>query len=92
MAVYGEGNRKRLIGTHETSGYDTFTWGRADRGASVRIGNSTIVAGRGYFEDRRQAANMNPYLVTAKLFETVLNGLMETDNVTSEDMDIIQNE
>lgn len=71
MAVYGEGNRRRLTGLHETSGYDTFSSGRADRGASIRIGNKTIKDGCGYFEDRRPASNMNPYLVTAKIYETV---------------------
>ena len=45
-----------------------------DRGASVRVGYETIKNGRGYFEDRRPASTMDPYLVTSKLFETtVLN-------------------
>ena len=70
MAVYGSGNEERMTGEHETARYDTFTCGRADRGASVRIGNETMTNGKGYFEDRRPSSTMNPYLVTAKLFET----------------------
>ncbi len=69
IAVYGEGNRKRLTGHHETSEYESFTSGKADRGASIRIGSKTVNDGCGYFEDRRPAANMN-YLVTAKIFDT----------------------
>ena len=72
MTVYGEGNRQRLTGIHETSSYETFSSGLADRGASIRIGNKTIRDGYGYFEDRRPAANIDPYLVTAKIFETKL--------------------
>ena len=71
MQVYGEGNDVRLTGKHETSSYYKFTSGPADRGASIRIGNRTIDAGRGYFEDRRPSSNMDPYLVTAKIFETI---------------------
>ena len=73
MLVYGEGNCDRLSGNHETSSYNTFTSGNSDRGASIRIGTRTINEGMGYFEDRRPSANMNPYLVTAKIFETIMN-------------------
>lgn len=71
MDVYGENNQKRLTGIHETSSFENFNCGVANRGASIRIGNKTIADKKGYFEDRRPAANMNPYLVTAKIFETV---------------------
>ena len=70
MEVYGEGNRERMTGKHETASYDKFTFGRANRGASVRIGNETVIDGKGYFEDRRPASNCDPYLVTGKIFET----------------------
>lgn len=71
IAVYGEGNEARLSGKHETSSYHKFTSGIADRTASLRIGNKTVAEGCGYFEDRRPSSNMNPYLVTAKMFETI---------------------
>jgi len=72
MAIYGTGNELRMTGLHETSSYDKFTYGVADRGASVRIPNIAIQEGKGYFEDRRPSSNMDPYLVTSKLFETTV--------------------
>jgi glutamine synthetase len=58
IANYGEGNEARLTGHHETASIDKFSWGVANRGASVRIGNQTASDKKGYFEDRRPAANM----------------------------------
>jgi len=72
MKVYGSGNELRMTGKHETASFDKFTYGVADRGASVRIGNDTIKNHKGYFEDRRPSSNMNPYLVTSKIFETTV--------------------
>ena len=69
---YGADNNKRLSGIHETSSYDKFSWGVGNRGASVRINNNTHVSGFGYFEDRRPAANMDPYLVTSILMQRVI--------------------
>jgi len=71
MEVYGSGNELRMTGEHETSRYDTFTHGIANRGASVRIPNETVKNGKGYFEDRRPSSNCDPYLVCSKLLETV---------------------
>ncbi|CAK9033269.1 Glutamine synthetase leaf isozyme [Durusdinium trenchii] len=62
IAAYGEGNDQRLTGRHETASIDTFKWGVADRGASVRVGNDTKKNGKGYLEDRRPASNMDPYI------------------------------
>ena len=73
IKVYGTGNEKRLTGKHETSSMHTFTSGVANRGASVRIGNRIVADGRGYFEDRRPSSNMDPYLVTSKIFDTTVN-------------------
>ena len=70
MMIYGEGNKERMTGHHETASYDEFSFGRANRGRSVRIGNDTINNKKGYFEDRRPGSNCDPYLVTAKIFET----------------------
>src|SRR5256886_366187 len=71
IAVYGAHNEERLTGLHETSPIHAFRYGEFDRGASVRIPMATVNAGRGYFEDRRPAANMDPYQVCAILIETV---------------------
>lgn len=70
MTQYGKDNEQRMTGEHETASYDKFSFGRANRGSSVRIGNETIQNCKGYFEDRRPASNCDPYLVTALLFET----------------------
>ena len=72
MEVYGSGNELRMTGKHETARFDVFSSGKANRGASVRIGNDVYKNGKGYFEDRRPSSNMNPYLVTSKIFETTV--------------------
>merc|ERR1711976_625263 len=33
----GEDNKRRLTGAHETARFDQFSWGAANRGASIRI-------------------------------------------------------
>jgi len=66
----GEDNKRRLTGAHETAPIDKFSWGVANRGCSVRIPRSTEKEQCGYFEDRRPAANMDPYKVTGKIMET----------------------
>jgi len=68
FAMYGEGNEKRLSGNYETSSKDEFSWGVMSRKASVRIPQTTKDTGKGYFEDRRPAANLDPYIVTALIF------------------------
>jgi len=72
IAVYGSGNEHRLTGKHETSSLTEFSWGYGTRNTSVRVGIETRQLGCGYFEDRRPAANMDPYLVTGMLFKTVV--------------------
>jgi glutamine synthetase len=80
MRVYGQGNEARMTGNHETASYDIFTFSNTDgnRGESVRIGKDTIDKGYGYFEDRRPAANCDPYKVTSCIFQSaVLNNEMK---------------
>jgi len=72
MVVYGAGNERRLTGIHETSSIDKFTYGECDRSSSVRIPINVLAEGRGYFEDRRPSANADPYLVVAKILETII--------------------
>ena len=71
IAVYGAHNEERLTGLHETCSIHEFRYGVSDRGASIRIPLATVKAGKGYLEDRRPSANMDPYEVCAKLLETV---------------------
>jgi len=70
ILAYGAGNEERLTGKHETASIDSFKWGTADRGASCRVGHDTKNAGKGYFEDRRPAGNMEPYIVTKMIVST----------------------
>jgi glutamine synthetase len=70
IKVYGKNNEMRLTGLHETASYKEFSWGKGTRNTSVRIPNHVIKDGQGYFEDRRPAANMDPYLVTSMIFKT----------------------
>jgi len=70
IAAYGEGNERRLTGAHETASIDSFSYGVANRGASIRIPNVTAEQKKGYFEDRRPSSNMDPYIVTSKIFQT----------------------
>ena len=60
IEVYGEGNARRLTGAHETAPIDKFSYGVANRGASIRIPRTAEKDGCGYFEDRRPASNMDP--------------------------------
>ena len=73
IEVYGSDNSERLTGLHETSSIDAFSYGVADRGASIRIPTSTHEKKCGYFEDRRPSSSADMYIVTSKIFETCLS-------------------
>ncbi len=86
IEVYGQDNEKRLTGKHETSSMNEFSWGIGTRNTSVRIGNETQRNGCGYFEDRRPAANVDPYAATAILFATCCSVLSLHPTVTAPDL------
>lgn len=69
LSLYGEDNHLRLTGLHETSSFHKFTWGVGTRNTSIRIPNQTFKDQSGYFEDRRPAANIDPYLATSALLK-----------------------
>lgn len=71
IANYGDAIERRLTGLHETCSYREFKYGDSDRGASVRIPVATYQAGKGYFEDRRPCANIDPYIVCRLLIEAI---------------------
>ncbi|OQS01187.1 glutamine synthetase [Achlya hypogyna] len=71
IAAYGTGNERRLTGRHETASIDQFSYGVANRGASIRIPRTAEAEGKGYFEDRRPASNMDPYVVTGRIMKTI---------------------
>lgn len=70
IKLYGAGNERRLTGKHETASIEAFSYGVANRGASVRIPRSSEKSKKGYMEDRRPASNGDPYVISAKIFET----------------------
>ena len=69
LAHYGAGLEERLTGAHETASFKEFKYGVSDRGASVRIPMQTDLDGKGYLEDRRPCANIDPYVVATLLAE-----------------------
>lgn len=71
IGVYGPFNDRRLTGLHETCPISEFRYAPYDRGASIRIPIKTMDAKSGYLEDRRPAANIDPYEVALALLETV---------------------
>jgi glutamine synthetase len=68
ISLYGKTNSERLTGIHETSSMDKFSYGVANRGASVRIPRTTERDNCGYYEDRRPAGDIDPYIVSASIF------------------------
>jgi glutamine synthetase len=72
IEIYGEGNELRLTGKFETASIEDFSFGIANRGASIRIGRDTEQDGKGYFQDRRPSSNADPYLVTGKIMSTIM--------------------
>jgi glutamine synthetase len=70
--VYGPDNHLRLTGLHETQAINTFSWGIADRGASIRVPHSFVADGwAGYLEDRRPNSQGDPYRIAGRILETI---------------------
>jgi glutamine synthetase len=72
ISQYGVGNEQRLTGAHETCDINTFKYGVADRGSSIRIPLPVMLKGYGYLEDRRPAANVDPYTVARLLIKNTM--------------------
>ena len=72
---YGAGVDERLTGMHETAPWTEYNYGVSDRGASVRIPWQTARDQKGYLEDRRPNANMDPYVVTRLITNTICEAL-----------------
>ena len=72
IAVYGPDNHLRLTGKHETAPWNKFSYGVADRGASIRVPHSFVKADyKGYLEDRRPNSAADPYLVAGRILTTI---------------------
>ncbi len=77
VAAYGFGIEDRLTGSHETAPWSEFSYGVSNRGASVRIPWQVEIDKKGYIEDRRPNANMDPYVVTKMIVETCCSALVD---------------
>jgi len=72
IAVYGPDNDKRLTGKHETAPWNKFSWGVADRGASIRVPHSFIKNDyKGYLEDRRPNSLGDPYQIASAVLKSI---------------------
>ena len=72
IAVYGPDNHMRLTGKHETAAINEFSYGVADRGASIRVPHSFVNnAYKGYLEDRRPNSQGDPYQIASQILKTV---------------------
>ena len=72
IGVYGADNDQRLTGKHETQSIKKFSYGISDRGASIRIPIFTVDNNWcGYLEDRRPAANADPYRIMRHIVESI---------------------
>jgi glutamine synthetase len=73
IAVYGPDNHLRLTGLHETQSIDKFSWGIADRGASIRVPHAFVKddAYKGYLEDRRPNSQGDPYAIASRILQTI---------------------
>ena len=70
---YGSQNDLRLTGKYETQSIDKFSWGISDRGASIRVPQSTADNWTGYLEDRRPGSNADPYKIVYQITESIKN-------------------
>jgi glutamine synthetase len=73
IAVYGPDNHLRLTGLHETQAIDKFSYGVADRGASIRVPHSFVKGDKyqGYLEDRRPNSQGDPYAIASRILATI---------------------
>ncbi|ODA66288.1 glutamine synthetase [Methyloligella halotolerans] len=78
IAVYGPDNHMRLTGKHETAPWNKFSYGVADRGASVRVPHSFVKNDyKGYLEDRRPNSQGDPYAIASQILKTISEVPME---------------
>lgn len=72
IAVYGPDNHMRLTGKHETAAINEFSYGVADRGASIRVPHSFVNNEyKGYLEDRRPNSQGDPYQIASQILKTI---------------------
>lgn len=81
IAVYGPDNHMRLTGKHETASIHQFSYGVADRGASIRVPHSFVNSDyRGYLEDRRPNSQGDPYQIASQILKTISTVPTDVEN------------
>jgi glutamine synthetase len=84
IAVYGPDNHMRLTGKHETAAITEFTYGIANRGASIRVPHSFANNGyKGYLEDRRPNSQGDPYQIASRILKTIASVPKEGSGVSA---------
>ncbi len=74
IAVYGPVNHMRLTGKHETAAIHQFTYGIADRGASIRVPHSFANNGyKGYLEDQSRILEGDPYQIASQILPKTIS-------------------
>ncbi|GAA3224136.1 glutamine synthetase GlnII [Actinocorallia longicatena] len=81
VKAYGTGTEERLTGAHETAKWSEFSYGVSNRGASVRLPWQVEIERKGYLEDRRPNADMDPYIVTRMITNTCCTALEKAGQV-----------
>jgi glutamine synthetase len=81
VSNYGFGVEARLTGAHETAPWGEYTYGVSNRAASVRIPWQVELEQKGYIEDRRPNANVDPYVATRMIVNTCCAALEKADLV-----------
>ncbi|MBO9630896.1 glutamine synthetase [Shinella sp. WSJ-2] len=81
IAVYGPDNHMRLTGKHETASIHQFSYGVADRGASIRVPHSFVNNDyKGYLEDRRPNSQGDPYQIASQILKTIATVPTDVEN------------
>lgn len=84
IMMSGINNQKRLNGKNESSDWHFFSFGVADRMASVRIPKTTEKQQKGYVEDRRPASNIDPYVMCAAIADITLRNSQHLEQINEQ--------
>jgi len=71
VEVCGTNTEKRLIGQNDVSLFNRFSTGLSTRNTSIRIPSSTMLNKKGYYEERRPSANVEPYQLMLELLQEI---------------------
>ena len=67
----GKDNAKRLIGANWIPSNEIFNWGKVNKFVSVRLPMRVVEEEKGYLEERRPAADCDPYAACLALMKAI---------------------